>query len=46
MSDEEGRRLQQIVRRGKHVAIRSRQAMIIMTLGSGTQVPGIAAGGC
>jgi hypothetical protein len=30
LTDEEGRRLQQIVRRGKHGSIRVRRAMIIM----------------
>jgi transposase len=42
LTDEEGRRLQQIVRRGKHGSIRVRRAMIIMASSSGTPVPAIA----
>jgi transposase len=42
LSDEEGRRLQQIVRRGKHGSVRMRRAMIIMASASGTLVPAIA----
>lgn len=42
LSDEEGRRLQQIVRRGKHGSIRVRRAMIIMASASGTPAPAIA----
>jgi transposase len=42
LSDEEGRKLQQIVRRGKHGTIRVRRAMIIMASASGTPVPAIA----
>ncbi|MBO4207594.1 IS630 family transposase [Micromonospora echinofusca] len=42
LSDEEGRRLQQIVRRGKHESIRVRRALIIMASASGTPVPAIA----
>jgi transposase len=42
LSDQEGQRLQQIVRRGKHGSIRVRRAMIIMASASGTQVPAIA----
>jgi transposase len=42
LSDEEGRRLQQIVRRGKHGSIRVRRALIIMASASGTPVPAIA----
>jgi transposase len=42
LTDEEGRRLQQIVRRGKHGPIRVRRAMIIMASASGTPVPAIA----
>jgi hypothetical protein len=42
LTDEEGRRLQQIVRRGKHGSIRVRRAMIIMAPASGTRVPAIA----
>ena len=36
LSDQEGQRLQQIVRRGKHGSIRVRRAMIIMASASGT----------
>ena len=42
LSDEEGRRLQQIVRRGRHGSVRVRRAMIIMASASGTPVPAIA----
>jgi transposase len=42
LSDEEGRRLLQIVRRGKHGSVRMRRAMIIMASASGTLVPAIA----
>jgi transposase len=42
LSDEEGRRLQQIVRRGRHGSIRVRRAMMIMASASGTPVPAIA----
>jgi len=42
LSDDEGRRLQQIVRRGKHGSIRVRRAMIIMASASGTPVSAIA----
>jgi hypothetical protein len=42
LSDEEARRLQQIVRRGKHGAIPDAAAMIIMASASGTRVPAIA----
>jgi transposase len=42
LTDQEGRRLQQIVRRGKHEPIRVRRAMIIMASASGTMVPAIA----
>src|SRR5947199_3030108 len=42
LTDEEGRRLQQIVRRGKHGSIRVRRALIIMSSASGTPVPAIA----
>jgi transposase len=42
LSDQEGQRLQQIVRRGKHGSIRVRRAMIIMASASGTTVPAIA----
>ena len=42
LSDEEGRRLQQIVRRGKHGSIRVRRAVIIMASASGTPATAIA----
>ena len=42
LTDEEGRRLLQIVRRGKHGSVRVRRAMIIMASASGTLVPAIA----
>ncbi len=42
LSDQEGQRLQQIVRRGKHGSIRVCQALIIMASASGTPVPAIA----
>jgi transposase len=42
LSDDEGRRLQQIVRRDKHGSIRVRRAMIIMASASGTPVSAIA----
>ncbi|MBG6064437.1 IS630 family transposase [Micromonospora ureilytica] len=42
LSDEEGRGLQQLVRRGKHESIRVRRALIIMASASGTPVPAIA----
>jgi transposase len=42
LSDQEGQRLQQIVRRGKHGSIRVRRALIIMASASGTPVPAIA----
>jgi transposase len=42
LTDQEGRRLQQIVRRGKHGSVRVRRAMIIMASASGTPVPAIA----
>ena len=46
LSDEGGgRRLLQIVRRGKHGSVRVRRAMIIMASASGTLVSAIAAGG-
>jgi hypothetical protein len=37
LSDEEGRRLLQIVRRGKHGSVRVRRAVIIMASASGTR---------
>jgi transposase len=42
LTDAEGRRLQQIVRRGKHGSVRVRRAMIIMASASGTPVSAIA----
>ena len=42
LTDEEGWRLLQIVRRGKHGSVRVRRAMIIMASASGTLVPVIA----
>jgi transposase len=42
LTDQEGQRLQQIVRRGKHGSVRVRRAMIIMASASGTVVPAIA----
>ncbi|GAF43601.1 hypothetical protein RW1_009_00250 [Rhodococcus wratislaviensis NBRC 100605] len=42
LTDTEGKRLQQVVRRGKGSAIRVRRAMIIMASASGTPVPSIA----
>jgi transposase InsO family protein len=42
LTEEEGRRLQQIVRRGKHESIRVRGAMMVMASAAGTPVPAIA----
>jgi transposase len=42
LTDQEGQRLQQIVRRGKHGSIRVRRAMMIMASASGTPVSAIA----
>jgi transposase len=42
LTDQEGGRLQQIVRRGKHGSVRVRRAMIIMASASGTPVAAIA----
>jgi transposase len=42
LTEDEGRRLLQIVRRGKHESIRVRRAMIILASASGTPVPAIA----
>ncbi len=42
LSDDEGRRLQQIVRRGTGSPVRLRRAMIIMASASGNTVPAIA----
>lgn len=42
LTEEEGRRLQQIVRRGRHESIRVRRAMMVMASAAGTPVPAIA----
>jgi len=42
LTDQEGQRLQRIVRRGKHSSVRVRRATIIMASASGTPVPAIA----
>jgi transposase len=42
LTDLEGQRLQQIVRRGKHGSVRVRRAMIIMASAPGTPAPAIA----
>src|SRR6266481_2745263 len=42
LTDQEGQRLQQIVRRGKHGSVRVRRAMIIMASAAGTPVSAIA----
>ena len=42
LTDQEGQRLLQIVRRGKHESVRVRRAMIIVASASGTLVPAIA----
>ena len=42
LSDEEGRRRLQIMRRGKHGSVRVRRAVIIMASASGRLVPAIA----
>ena len=42
LSDQEGQRLTQIVRRGRGESIRVRRAMMIMASASGTPVPAIA----
>ncbi len=42
LTDEEGQRLQALVRRGKHGSIRVRRALIVMASASGTPVPAIA----
>jgi transposase len=42
LSDEEGQKLQQIVRRGRHESVRVRRALIIMASASGTTVTAIA----
>ncbi len=38
LTDHEGQRLQQIVRRGRHESVRVRRALIIMASASGTPV--------
>ena len=40
LTDQEGQRLQQIVRRGRHGSVRVRRAMIIVGLGVGHAGPG------
>jgi len=42
LTDQEGSRLQQIARRGKHGSARVRRTMIIMASASGTPVSAIA----
>ncbi len=42
LSEDEGRRLQRIVRRGKHGSVRVRRALIIMASASGAPVAAIA----
>jgi len=42
LSDEEGRRRLQIVRRDRHGSVRVRRVMIIMASAPGTPVPAIA----
>ncbi len=42
LTDQEGQKLLQIVRRGKHESVRVRRAMIIMVSASGTTVTAIA----
>ncbi|TDB99663.1 helix-turn-helix domain-containing protein, partial [Actinomadura bangladeshensis] len=42
LTQDEGRRLQQIIRRGKHESIRVRRAMIIQASSAGTPAPAIA----
>jgi transposase len=42
LTDEEGQKLQQIVRRGRHESVRVRRALIIMASASGTTVTAIA----
>ncbi|GAA4078859.1 IS630 family transposase [Actinomadura miaoliensis] len=42
LTEDEGRRLEQIVRRGKHDSLRVRRAMIIMASASGSLAPAIA----
>jgi hypothetical protein len=45
LSDQEGQRLQQIVRRGKHASVRVRRALIVMASASGAGGGDRAAGG-
>jgi hypothetical protein len=45
LTDQEGRKLQQIVRRGRHESIRVRRAMMIMALAFGDHGPGDRAAG-
>ena len=42
LTDQEGQRLQQIVRRGKHGSMRDRRAVMMMASASGTRVRVIA----
>ncbi len=42
LTDQEGQRLLQVVRRGKRESVRVRRAMIVMASASGTLVPAIA----
>jgi hypothetical protein len=42
LTEDEGRTLQRIVRRGKHESIRVRRAMTIVASASGTQAPALA----
>ena len=42
LTDQEGQRLQQIVRRGEHDSIRVRRTMIVMASACGTPAPAIA----
>ncbi len=42
LTDQEGQRLQQIVRRGRHESVRVRRALIIMASASGTTATAIA----
>lgn len=42
LTEDEGRRLQQTIRRGKHESIRVRRALIIQASSAGTPAPAIA----
>jgi transposase len=42
LTEQEGQRLQQIVRRGRHESVRVRRTLIIMASASGTPVTAIA----